>query len=353
MRYYNQTNYPHVPYPTLTDLPELGRSDTTVRDAGCGLCASCMVVENMTGREFPLIDCLELSINVNANHSPGTDLTVLGPYIAERFDLDLVITDDPELLRAHLKKGYMAVACSAGDRPEEDYIGVFSHGGHFIAVVGIEEDGEHITVLDPSLMPDKYQDLNFLERPTEGEVLVGGKDLSTLTEKELRKQRQEIAMIFQHFNLLMQKNVIDNICFPLLLRGEKKADARKRALELLKLVDLEEKADAYPSQLSGGQKQRVAIARALASDPKILLCDEATSALDPQTTASILALLKDINQKFGITIVIITHQMAVIREICTHVAILNHGVLVEEGEVEDIFNHPKSASAHGRCKRTA
>ena len=115
MRYYNQTNYPHVPYPTLTDLPELGRSDTTVRDAGCGLCASCMVVENMTGREFPLIDCLELSINVNANHSPGTDLTVLGPYIAERFDLDLVITDDPELLRAHLKKGYMAVACSAGD----------------------------------------------------------------------------------------------------------------------------------------------------------------------------------------------------------------------------------------------
>ena len=168
--------------------------------------------------------------------------------------------------------------------------------------------------------------LNFLERPTEGEVLVGGKDLSTLTEKELRKQRQEIAMIFQHFNLLMQKNVIDNICFPLLLRGEKKADA-------------------YPSQLSGGQKQRVAIARALASDPKILLCDEATSALDPQTTASILALLKDINQKFGITIVIITHQMAVIREICTHVAILNHGVLVEEGEVEDIFNHPKSAAA--------
>ena len=139
--------------------------------------------------------------------------------------------------------------------------------------------------------------LNFLERPTEGEVLVGGQDLSTLTEKELRKQRQEIAMIFQHFNLLMQKNVVDNICFPLLLRGEKKSAARKRALELLKLVDLEEKANAYPSQLSGGQKQRVAIARALASDPKILLCDEATSALDPQTTASILALLKDINAK--------------------------------------------------------
>ena len=152
-------------------------------------------------------------------------------------------------------------------------------------------------------------------------------------------------MIFQHSNLLMQKNVIDNICFPLLLRGEKKADARRRAMELLKLVDLGEKANAYPSQLSGGQKQRVAIARALASDPKILLCDEATSALDPQTTASILALLKDINEKFGITIVIITHQMAVIREICKHVAILNHGVLVEEGEVEEIFNHPKSEAA--------
>ena len=144
--------------------------------------------------------------------------------------------------------------------------------------------------------------LNFLERPTEGEVLVGGKDLSTLTEKELRKQRQEIAMIFQHFNLLMQKNVIDNICFPLLLRGEKKADARKRALELLKLVDLEEKADAYPSQLSGGQKQRVAIARALASDPKILLCDEATSALDPQTTASILAVIANMILKFGVPV---------------------------------------------------
>ena len=187
--------------------------------------------------------------------------------------------------------------------------------------------------------------LNFLEKPTEGKVFVDGVDLSTMTEKELRKQRQDIAMIFQHFNLLMQKNVIDNICFPLLIQGVKKAYAKKRALELLKIVDLEEKAQAYPAQLSGGQKQRVAIARALASNPKILLCDEATSALDPQTTASILALLKDINQKFGITIVIITHQMAVIREICSHVAILNHGVLVEEGKVEDIFNHPKSEAA--------
>ena len=187
--------------------------------------------------------------------------------------------------------------------------------------------------------------LNFLEKPTDGKVFIDGVDLSTMTEKELRKQRQDIAMIFQHFNLLMQKNVVDNICFPLLIQGVKKADAKKRALELLKIVDLEEKAQAYPAQLSGGQKQRVAIARALASNPKILLCDEATSALDPQTTASILALLKDINQQFGITIVIITHQMAVIREICSHVAILNHGNLVEEGKVEDIFNHPKSDAA--------
>lgn len=187
--------------------------------------------------------------------------------------------------------------------------------------------------------------LNFLEKPTEGKVFIDGVDLSTMTEKELRKQRQDIAMIFQHFNLLMQKNVVDNICFPLLIQGVKKVDAKKRALELLKIVDLEEKAQAYPAQLSGGQKQRVAIARALASNPKILLCDEATSALDPQTTASILALLKDINQQFGITIVIITHQMAVIREICSHVAILNHGNLVEEGKVEDIFNHPKSDAA--------
>lgn len=186
---------------------------------------------------------------------------------------------------------------------------------------------------------------NYLERPTEGEVLIEGVDLGSLSEKELRKQRSEIAMIFQHFNLLMQKNVIDNICFPLQLQGVKKKEARKRAYELLETVGLTEKAKAYPAQLSGGQKQRVAIARALSSNPKILLCDEATSALDPQTTSSILELLKKINQKFGITIVIITHQMAVVREICSHVAIVEKGCLVEQGTVEDIFNHPKSKAA--------
>ena len=187
--------------------------------------------------------------------------------------------------------------------------------------------------------------LNFLEIPTEGEVIVSGRDMASLSDAEMRSQRHDMAMIFQHFNLLMQKNVIDNVCFPLHIQGASRRDARKRAEELLEIVGLKDKAKAYPAQLSGGQKQRVAIARALASDPKILLCDEATSALDPQTTSSILSLLKDINKQFGITMVIITHQMAVIREICNNVAILNHGVLVEKGSVEDIFTHPKSAAA--------
>ena len=187
--------------------------------------------------------------------------------------------------------------------------------------------------------------LNYLERPTEGEVLIEGKDLGSLNEKELREQRSDIAMIFQHFNLLMQKSVLDNIFFPLQIQGVKKKEARTKARELLKTVGLEEKEKAYPAQLSGGQKQRVAIARALAVNPKILLCDEATSALDPQTTASILALLKQINEQFGITIVIITHQMSVIREICNRVAIIERGALVEDGSVTDIFNHPKSKAA--------
>ena len=187
--------------------------------------------------------------------------------------------------------------------------------------------------------------LNYLEKPTDGQVIVAGKELGSLTEKELRKQRSDIAMIFQHFNLLMQKSVLDNVCFPLLIQKADKKEARQRARELLATVGLSEKEKAYPAQLSGGQKQRVAIARALASNPRILLCDEATSALDPQTTASILDLLKQINKDLGITIVIITHQMAVIREICNRVAIIEGGVLVENGFVEDIFNHPKSQAA--------
>lgn len=187
--------------------------------------------------------------------------------------------------------------------------------------------------------------MNFLEVPSEGKVLIDGKSLSEFSPKELRKEREKIGMIFQHFNLLMQKNVLENVCFPLYIQGKKKAEARAKALELLEIVGLADRAKAYPAQLSGGQKQRVAIARALASDPQILLCDEATSALDPQTTSSILELLQDINQKFGITIVIITHQMSVVREICTYVAIMKDGEVKEQGLVEEIFSHPKSQVA--------
>ena len=187
--------------------------------------------------------------------------------------------------------------------------------------------------------------MNFLEVPTSGRVLIRGKSLADFSGKELRAQRQQIGMIFQHFNLLMQKSVLENVCFPLYIQGKKKKEARERAVKLLELVDLKDKIDAYPSQLSGGQKQRVAIARALASDPKILLCDEATSALDPQTTSSILELLKDINRRFGITIVIITHQLSVVREICNRVAIMKEGVVEEEGLVSEIFTHPRSQVA--------
>ena len=187
--------------------------------------------------------------------------------------------------------------------------------------------------------------INHIEVPTEGMVIVQDKDLSRLSEKELRKQREHIGMIFQHFNLLMQKSVLENVCFPLFIQGKSKAEAKKKAYELLDIVGLKDRAKAYPSQLSGGQKQRVAIARALASDPQILLCDEATSALDPQTTSSILALLQDINKRFGITIVVITHQMAVVREICNRVAIMKDGQVVENGSTVEIFNHPKSEVA--------
>ena len=187
--------------------------------------------------------------------------------------------------------------------------------------------------------------LNLLEKPTDGEVVVNGNSLMSLSNKQLRKERQRIGMIFQHFNLLMQRTVLDNICFPLEIAGVKKSEARKRALELLEVVDLSEKAKAYPAQLSGGQKQRVAIARVLATDPEILLCDEATSALDPQTTKSILSLLKEINEKRGITIVVITHEMAVVQEICSHVAVLDHGNLMETGTVEDLFRKPKTDAA--------
>ncbi|MCI8947741.1 MAG: ATP-binding cassette domain-containing protein [Lachnospiraceae bacterium] len=187
--------------------------------------------------------------------------------------------------------------------------------------------------------------LNFLEKPTSGTVLIEGQDLQAMNDAQLRKVRTEIAMIFQHFNLLMQRNVRDNVCFPLEIVGMKRKEAKNRAMELLKIVGLTEKAKAYPAQLSGGQKQRVAIARALANNPKILLCDEATSALDPTTTKSILALLKEINEQYGITIVIITHEMSVVQEICNQVAIIDNGSLVESGSVEEVFSRPRTKAA--------
>lgn len=184
--------------------------------------------------------------------------------------------------------------------------------------------------------------MNLLERPTSGSVIVDGQDMTKLNTKELNKARKSISMIFQSFNLLMQRNALDNICFPLELMGVGRAKAVKKARELLKLVGLEAREKAYPAQMSGGQKQRVAIARALATDPKVLLCDEATSALDPTTTRSILRLIQDINRRMGITAVIITHEMAVVEEICSHVAILERGRMVETGTVEAVFSNPQT-----------
>lgn len=187
--------------------------------------------------------------------------------------------------------------------------------------------------------------INFLERPTSGKVLFDGEDLTALSPAGLRKARLSMGMIFQQFNLLMQRTAIDNICFPMEIAKIPRAQALARATELLELVGLSDKAAAFPSQLSGGQKQRVAIARALATSPKVLLCDEATSALDPATTRSILALLKDINHRMGVTVVIITHEMAVIEEVCQRVAIIDDSHIAEVDNVENIFTNPKSAAA--------
>ena len=187
--------------------------------------------------------------------------------------------------------------------------------------------------------------INMLERPTEGQVLLDGADVSELSEKELRKKRREITMIFQSFNLLQQRTCLQNVCLPLELAGVKKAEARRRAMELLETVGLPDKAKAYPSRLSGGQQQRVAIARALATDPKVLLCDEATSALDPKTTAQILSLIRSINRKLGITVIIITHQMQVVESVCDRVAILDNGEVAEIGSVSEVFSNPTTDAA--------
>lgn len=184
--------------------------------------------------------------------------------------------------------------------------------------------------------------INMLEVPTAGKVFVDGQELTAMNESELRKARQNIGMIFQHFNLLASRTVYDNIAFPLEIQGLSKDEIKKRVQPLLELVQLQDRGDHYPSQLSGGQKQRVGIARALASNPKVLLCDEATSALDPQTTESILTLLKDINKRLNLTIVMITHQMEVVKQVCDRVAVIEDGYIIEEGEMMDVFFHPKS-----------
>ncbi len=187
--------------------------------------------------------------------------------------------------------------------------------------------------------------MNLLERPTSGEVVLDGQNLTSLPKKDLLKVRQSIGMIFQSFNLLDQRNVIRNVCYPLEIAGVSKSEARKRAAELLELVGLSDRHKSYPSQLSGGQKQRVAIARALATNPKYLLCDEATSALDPNTTQSILSLLKEINKTLGVTIIVITHEMSVIDRICDRVAVLDKSQVAEIGKVSEVFTAPKSEIA--------
>lgn len=183
--------------------------------------------------------------------------------------------------------------------------------------------------------------INLLEKPNKGQVIIDGKNLVTLSNMELRKERKKIGMIFQHFNLMKSRTVFENIAYPLRGSGLSKEEIRGKVLSLLKLVELEDKESAYPSQLSGGQKQRVGIARALANDPKVLLCDEATSALDPQTTKSILRLLKEVNKKLNLTIVVITHEMQVVKEICTRVAVMEKGRIVEEGNIFKVFSEPK------------
>ena len=195
--------------------------------------------------------------------------------------------------------------------------------------------------------------INLLERPTSGSVEVDGQELTRMSAKELRQARKKIGMIFQHFNLMPSRTIFGNVAYPLRGSGLSKEEIQKKVRSLLELVGIADKENAYPSQLSGGQKQRVAIARALANDPKILLCDEATSALDPQTTKAILRLLHHLNQTLGITIVVITHEMAVVKEICNRVAVMDHGKVVEEGTVFSVFATPKEPITRDFIKTTS
>lgn len=230
-----------------------------------------------------------------------------------------------------IKDLYKSYPSKSGPAVALEHINLDIYPGEIFGIIGMSGAGKSTLV----------RCINFLEKPTSGTVIFDGQDLTKLSSKELCKARQSMGMIFQQFNLLMQRTALQNICFPMEIAGIKKDEAVKRARELLKLVDMENKEDSYPSQLSGGQKQRVAIARALATNPKVLLCDEATSALDPKTTRAILNLLKDISKRLGITVIIITHEMAVIEEVCQKVAIIDNHVIAETGTVADVFSHPQ------------
>ena len=231
----------------------------------------------------------------------------------------------------HIDKIYHT---SSGDLHALKDINLTINEGEIFGIIGLSGAGKSTLV----------RCINMLEKPTSGKVIVDGQEMTALGEEQLRKARQNIGMIFQHFNLLSSRTVFGNIAFPLEIQGLDKAAIRKKVDPLLDLVGLIDRADLYPSQLSGGQKQRVGIARALASDPKVLLCDEATSALDPQTTESILNLLRDINKRLHITIVMITHQMNVVKEICDRVAVIENGEIIEQGSMVDIFTNPQKAT---------
>ena len=231
----------------------------------------------------------------------------------------------------HIDKIYHT---SSGDLHALKDINLTINEGEIFGIIGLSGAGKSTLV----------RCINMLEKPTSGKVIVDGKEMTALGEEQLRKARQNIGMIFQHFNLLSSRTVFGNIAFPLEIQGLDKAAIQKKVEPLLDLVGLKDRADHYPSQLSGGQKQRVGIARALASDPKVLLCDEATSALDPQTTESILNLLRDINKRLHITIVMITHQMNVVKEICDRVAVIENGEIIEQGSMVDIFTNPQKAT---------
>lgn len=232
----------------------------------------------------------------------------------------------------NLKKVYKS---DSGQITALDQIDLEVKKGEVFGIIGLSGAGKSTLI----------RCMNLLEKPTTGSILIDGQEIVELRGTELRKLRSSLGMIFQHFNLLMQRTVEGNVAFPLEIAGTPKKEIRVRTKELLELVGLSDKTKAYPAQLSGGQKQRVAIARALANNPKVLLCDEATSALDPLTTKSILALLKDINIKLGLTIVLITHEMGVIKEICDHVAVIDNNHIVEAGTVIEVISTPASEAA--------